>query len=116
MKRDIRIGPNPPDPTGLIKLLVDFCSGGCTDGWLGDGRVILQLTGLPQGARAWIASGDGKRVAQPKDQGLTTAVFDFTGRGQGEYAINILPAVQTEPFVLGIEAHYVGGATTPSAR
>jgi Zn-dependent metalloprotease len=116
MKRDIRIGPNPPDPTGLIKLLVDFCSGGCTDGWLGDGRVILQLTGLPQGARAWISSGDGKRVAQPKDQGLTTAVFDFTGKGQGEYAINILPAVQTEPFVLGIEAHYVGGATTPSAR
>ena len=108
-KTVIPISPHPPepDPASLIKLAVDLCSGGCAGGWIGDRRVYVHLTGLPEDARTWISSGDGKRVASPINQGLSSAVFKLKGRGQGQYVINVLPSADTQAFELGIEIQLV---------
>jgi Zn-dependent metalloprotease len=108
-KTVIPISPRPPepDPASLVKLAVDLCSGGCASGWIGDRRVDIHLTGLPEDARTWISSGDGKRVASPINQGSSSAVFNLKGRGQGEYVINVLPSAYTQTFELGIEIQLV---------
>jgi len=114
-KIDVKLGPNPPDPTRLVKLLVDLCAGGCVDGWVGDRRVHVHLTGLGDNVETWISMADGTRVASPIDRSNATAVFDFQGRGQGEYVINVA-GERTQTAALGVAIQLRGKRQTLTVR
>jgi hypothetical protein len=103
----VQIPPDPPDPTGLITLPVNLCTAGCEGGWLGDRRVHVQLTGLPDRSETWISQEDGRRVASPIDQGRSSAEFQWRGRGQGEYVIHVRRG-SSEAFELGVTLQLLG--------